>query len=225
MHTEKVFVSNYLSSERYENGFIFGLGFVVLCLLLSLQYWSGNSLSLYLPANQEFVFRDKEYWRLFSAPLIHADIEHLLSNSIMLFFLTYFISSFFGAWIAIGLSFFMGAIIEAVALLSLEKNTFLVGASGIIFFQWGFWIVQYLLIQNQLSIAKRLIRVFGVFLILLVPTSYAPSTSYFSHYFGFSLGAVIGVFCFPIWSKKVKEKVNYKYVIIQDFENEEKELN
>lgn len=222
MDVEKKFIRNYLSKQKYNSGKISAFFILTLCFVLSLFYWDTTSiLSPILSANKKLVFETGEYWRLFTTSFIHGDIEHLMSNSLMLFILTYFVSAFYGSFISIGLGFIMGIVTNAVVIYQYGENTTLVGASGVIYYLWGFWLVLYVCITKHMSIFKRLIRVFGIFLILLVPTTYSPSTSYLAHYIGFAVGVVVGIIYYFFKRNKISSFEFWEYRVVPDFEKQD----
>ena len=202
MEFEKKFVRNYLSTTHFKGGKFVALLSLVLCLILSQFYWDQTSaISSLLAGNGENVFIKGEYWRLLTSLFIHGDIKHLLSNSLMLYFLMYFVASSYGKLTAMSLFAFGGSLINAVCLSLYDSTTFLVGASGVVYLLWGFWFAVYLFVETQRPFLHRVIRVMGIFLILLVPTSYDPATSYLAHYSGFAIGAILGGIYYLLKSK------------------------
>ena len=86
MNIEKKFVRNYLSKQKFNSGKISAFFILTLCLVLSMFYWDSSFfISNYLSASRDQVFNLGEYWRLFTTSFVHGDIEHLMSNSLMLF--------------------------------------------------------------------------------------------------------------------------------------------
>ena len=226
MIVESKLVETYLNKEKYHYGLVVSILFLSICIVASLFYWSPDyPIKELLGASPYLIFEKKEYWRLFTTLFTHADIEHLLSNSLMLFFLMYFVTSFFGYWISIALSLIMGAVINYFVLMSFNSEaTTLVGISGVIYYLWGLWFILYLFIDETISLPRRLVKVFGIFLILLVPTSYAPQTSYLAHYLGFAIGFATGLIVYPLFRKKTISYKRWENRIVHDFEQEEKEL-
>ncbi len=225
MNVEKKFVRNYLSKQKYQSGKLAAFFILTLCLVASLFYWdTSNSISGLLSANKELTFNSGEYWRLFTTSFIHGDIEHLMSNSLMLFILTYFVTAFYGSYISLGIGFLMGIVINSIVILQYGENTTLVGASGVIYYLWGFWLVLYVCITKHMSVISRLIRVFGIFLILLVPTTYSPSTSYLAHYVGFLLGTFVGMIYYLFKRKHIASFEFWEYRVVPDFEEEDRLL-
>lgn len=226
MEVEKRFIRNYLTKQKFNYGKLTSFFVLSLCFVLSLFYWDSSiEISKFLSASKEQVFTNKEYWRLFTTSFVHGDIEHLMSNSLMLFILTYFVTAFYGGLVSMGLAYFMGVGINYFVISQYVQNTTLVGASGVIYFLWGFWLIMYVCISKQMPLISRLLRIGGIFLILLVPTTYSPSTSYLAHYFGFVLGFASGLIYYLFNRKKILGFEFWEYRVIEDFEENEKELS
>jgi rhomboid protease GluP len=219
MIIEKKFKENFLTHFRYQKGHWGAIIVIMLCYVLSWMYWSSNQeISTILNANFKSVFINGEYWRLITTSFIHADLEHLLANTAMLIVLTYLVTSYYGILISVVLSFVVGIFINAITILIYGGEVSLVGASGIIYFLWGFSLILYLNISRHLHIIKRSIRVIGIFLILLVPTAYNPSTSYLAHYIGFILGVIIGLIYFYKNKQIIQSFDKWEYYLVEDFE-------
>ncbi len=199
----KKFTPNYLKHKHFPHGTLVALGTLTLCFVFSLYSWAPEGSGLF-GANFNKVIGQGEFYRLFTATFAHGDLDHLLSNSLMLVFLSYFVYSFYGPLI-FSASFIMSAIINLATITYLGGDSTLVGASGMVYFLWGLWLALYVAIQKNLSLPSRLLRVGALFLVLLIPTTYSPSTSYFAHYFGFALGA-LGAGVYFIFSPKRPSK-------------------
>lgn len=204
MEVQKKFVSNFLTKRHHKLGGFISFFFLSLCLLISYFYWSKNlEMSHLLAANADLVFKKKQFWRLITSLFVHADLKHLLSNSMMLGFLCYFVASFYNKLTLSFLFIFGGAITNALCLLFYPAHVYLVGASGVIFLLWGFWLVLFMGIETRYGLISRTIRAVGVFLILLVPTSYSPQTSYLAHYMGFFIGMLGGIMYYFIFKDRI----------------------
>jgi len=136
----------------------------------------------------------------------------------MLFFLTYFVTSFYGYIISIPLSITMGALVNLLVLLAFKQNTTLVGISGVIYYLWGLWFVLYLFIDETITFTRRLVKVFAIFFILLVPTSYSPTTSYLAHYIGFAVGVLTGLGVYPFFKGRLSVYKKWEYKISEELE-------
>jgi rhomboid protease GluP len=215
MELEKKFKRNYLTKRKFSYGKLAAFSIIGICLVFSNIYWDqSNVLSGHLSASQSLVLEKGEYWRLFTTSFIHGDLKHLLSNSLMLFILTYFVTSFFGVLASIGLSFSMGMLINLITISQYGQDTTLVGASGVVYFLWGFWLILYVCIEKQMSLIRRLVRVMGIFFILLIPTTYSPTTSYMAHYVGLVLGIGCGLVYYLINHPKIKSFEVWDFKII-----------
>lgn len=199
MAFKKVFVKNYLTKEHYDSGKVVALIFLAVCFSASFFYWGPKvEIAKLLSASYSEVMEDGETWRLFSTLFVHGDLAHLLANSLMLYILMYFVTSFYGPIISILLNLIMGMVTNYLVLSIYQGDTTLVGISGVVYFLWGFWMILYLFIQNQYSIMKRVLRMGTVFLVLLVPTELSLKTSYLAHGIGFGLGVLVGLFYYLI---------------------------
>ena len=187
------------------------LGTLSLCFVVSLYSWTPKGAGLF-GASFNQVINQGEFYRLFTATFAHGDLDHLLSNSLMLVFLSYFVYSFYGPRI-FGASFVMSAAINLATISYLGGDSTLVGASGMVYFLWGFWLALYVAIQKNLSVPSRLLRAGAIFLVLLIPTTYSPSTSYFAHYFGFTLGALGAGLYYMLSPKRAKKKLKRKEIM------------
>lgn len=225
MNYEFILTQTFLSKQKNALGKVIAFSFCALCIISSLIYWSfyGHG-SRELVAYPNAVFELGEYWRLFTSLFLHANIEHLLSNMLMLFILTYFVVSFYGAIITLLFALTFGAITNIVVLTSFTTQTSIVGISGVIYYLWGFWLILYLLIDIKVSITQRLLNILAIFFILLIPTSYSPSTSYLAHYTGLLFGVMSGLIYYPFIKERVKKEQKYEIRFIPELEKSESEF-
>ncbi len=200
MRLKTKFIRNFLSKEQYKSGKLYAIFIVFLCVFASHLYWNSGLKDL-LAASTTAIFQNHEYWRLITSTFIHGDLEHLLSNSLMLFILSYFVAAFYGARLCFFLSLISGVLINFSVLGIKGGEMSLVGASGVVYFLWGFWLSLYLKLQTQYNLKGRLLRVGAITLILLVPTSYAPNVSYMAHFLGLVYGLFLGEVYFQLNKK------------------------
>ena len=165
----------------------------VLLVVSALYWWGPPGFAAALPASGEAVFERGETWRLLTALAAHADPIHLLSNAVFLTWLIYLSYGAFGAslfpWSAVPLS----AVALAVTLEGYPPNIRVVGASGMLYLLAGAWLMLYVLVERRLSVLKRIVRVVGFFLVVLVPTSIRPEVSYRAHAIGLFFGICLGL--------------------------------
>ncbi len=160
--------------------------------------------SEHLTANAIQVFSHHEYWRLFSAPLLHADLEHLTSNALFFAGLAYLLNGYFGFWIFPITSFLIGGIINLIVLQVYPPEVFVLGASGIVYFMAAFWLTLYFGIERGVSKIRRFINTTAFVTVLLVPEALQERVSYLSHTVGFALGVLVGVLYFFVNRKKIR---------------------
>jgi membrane associated rhomboid family serine protease len=140
------------------------------------------------------VTREGEYWRLITAPFMHASARHLLMNAYAAFFFGILVELYGGQWLLLPL-FLASAIGGSVASLLLLSAAS-VGASGGLMGFLGFLLVAWL--RRGRSLPKD----FGIGLAkAIVPTAVIGLVAWrqidnAAHLGGFLTGAVIGVACF-----------------------------
>lgn len=176
-------------------------------------YWLDPlEISSLFPAIRKNIFQSGEIWRLWTAMLIHGDIGHLLSNLYMLSIFTYFIIGYFklkAFWI---LTLLGGSLVNLIAISTYAPNIRLLGASGLVYLFGGFWLGLYMFIQKQHSFTKRIVRVFGMGLMVFFPTTLEATTSYRTHFIGFVVGLIFGVAYYILNRKKIRHQDQYTYI-------------
>lgn len=174
-------------------------GFSVLLLALgSLAYWDGIAgADRWMAASGESVFGRGEWWRLWTTLFAHADLGHLLSNSLLFFVLGALLAGHFGAFVFPVASFVLGGVVNAMILKTYDPAVRLIGASGVVFLMGGIWLTLYLLIHRERTFGQRALRSLGVALALFMPTqAFDPSVSYRTHALGFAAGVAFALLYF-----------------------------
>ena len=215
---EKKLKRNYLNISHYPYALMWALGTVVVCLFMSQIYWA-HPLGEYLAASSQKVFQEKEYWRLFTSSFIHGDMAHFLSNSLMLSLMGYFVYKHFGKIAYPLLGFVAGIFINLIVISTYPPQVTLVGASGVVHYLWGFWLVLYLLIQRHIGVNRRLMKITAVGVFILIPTEFRPQVSYLAHGVGLVLGIFCGLFYFYFNKRKIRsfEKWEVEYTEVPLF--------
>lgn len=216
----KTFLSKRLSSGSFLISII-SLGLLAL-------FFSSDPKEFY--ANADLVFNQKQYWRLFTTTLLHADLNHLAHNSFFFIGLSYLLHSYFGFWVFPILSLTTGGLINLMTLHYYPPLVYLVGISGVIYFMASFWLTLYLLIERRQKIIKRFIHAMGISLIFFFPQVFSPETSYLAHGIGFLIGIPIGILYFFINFRKIRASEEWTEVIkdsteIQNLGHEETDYN
>lgn len=192
--------------------------FVTFLLALGcLFYWQDffNAAS-WMPGNAHLIFEKKEIWRLWTTLFAHGDQRHLLSNCFFFFILGFFLSGYFGYWVFPLTAFFFGGVINSLVLLTMPSEVNLIGVSGVVFWMGSAWLTLYLLLDQKRTWRQRILRSFGVALMLFMPTeAFDPTTSYRAHFIGFLLGIL---WALGYWQLRKREfsKAIVKEVIFED---------
>lgn len=222
----KKLVRNFLTIKKPDSFAVQWVLFTLtVCYAMSFLYWN-HPIGEYLAASPGKVFGMGEYWRLFTSSLIHADLAHFLSNSFMLIIMGYFVNYHYGTVAFPLMGFLAGILINLIVIWNYPTETSLVGASGVVYWLWGFWLVLYIGIQRHISIYRRLMKVSVVGLFVLLPGEFRAQTSYYAHGVGLFLGMIFGFVYFLLFSKKFyasEEWVEIKNYVDDDLAEEAQE--
>ena len=210
MIEEKRLVSTLITGVPKASSFFVAGMTVLFVILTTLLYWLAPlSTAELMPAAKNSVFQEHQWWRLVTAVFIHSELEHLLSNMLMLGIFSFFIYGYFGFTIFPMISLLLAAAVNALTIASYNPETSLLGASGLVYVLGGFWLSMYFLIQRQYLPMNRLIRVVGVALMLFAPTTFVPTTSYMAHGIGFLFGVSAATIYFFINKKNIRQHEVY----------------
>lgn len=204
---------------------------LLVCSVLSFWSWEPGNANR-LSASSELVFGQHEYFRLFLSPFLHADIVHLLANAGLFFVFGVLLRNYFGRMTFPFLSLIGAWATEALALLTYDPNVRLIGASGMVYFMAGLWIILFFRYADYLSILHRLMRSAAFILVVLLPSQIEANVSYRSHAIGFALGAFLGWLALP-WTKPIpmtdeekmrgKLKADARRRLLRDDEDEDRD--
>ena len=210
---EKRLIHTYISGKPDKNSLVVTVMALLFVVFISQVYWMNLfSIAEYLPAVNRKIFEQDQWWRLFTATLIHADMGHLLSNLYMLGIFSFFVYGYFGFTVYPLLSFFAAGIVNALSIHTYPPDVRLLGASGLVYLLGGFWLTMYLFIQRQYTYTHRLVRVLGIALLVFFPTSFKPTTSYRAHFIGFTVGVAFALFYFLTHRHQIRKKETYKQI-------------
>lgn len=144
----------------------------------------------WMTASPRQVFGDGEYWRLWTTLFVHADLEHLLSNTLLFLPLVYLLTAYFGLWLFPVVGFFIGGLTNWLVLKTLPLSATLVGVSGVVYWMGAAWFTLYYLIDHRKNPKARFANILFLTLMLFVPETYKPQVSYLSHFIGFGFGVI-----------------------------------
>jgi len=220
-------IRNFLTTKKNNRAFFWSFFTLFICLVMSQIYWNYNpGMGELLAASPKKVFGDGEYWRLFTSSFIHGDLAHLLSNSLMLTAMGYFVSYNYGAIAYPVFGFVAGIFINLIVIAGYNDNTTLVGASGVVHYLWGFWLVLYIFIQRHVPLNRRLMKVTAVGIFVLAPTEFKPQVSYYAHAVGLALGILTAIPYYILNRKKFRSYEEWETIVeVIDEELENEALN
>ena len=147
----------------------------------------GSYYRVLLAANQE-------YWRFFTAGLVHLDFFHLLLNVISLLNIGIMVERYYGPWRYLGI--LSGSMILATAIAHMMPNTILLmGISGGVYGAFGALIV--LLVKTKAIQNPQVMRQLGNVIIINLIINFLPEVSVSGHLGGFLGGVILGILLAP----------------------------
>jgi rhomboid protease GluP len=195
-----------LLSERPRKGSLTAAlyGLCALLAVFTLDQQSMLNMPEAFTATRAQVFGHHEYWRAFTTLLVHADLGHLLANSVFFTGLAFLLNGYFGAWAFPALSFLAGGLTNLIVLAAYPEGVTLVGASGVVYFMAAFWLTLYFFVQRGLTPWRRAINALSFALVLLFPELIEERVSYLSHAVGFALGLPFGAAFFRLKKSSIR---------------------
>lgn len=208
--------------NKILSSFFYSGCFVLLLWIIQFVQWAiDKDFSVYgiLPG------QTKGLSGIFTAPLIHADFSHLISNSITLFLLLFGILYFYRS--SAVMVFFIIYIADGLLVWLFARESYHIGASGLVYGFAAFLFFSGLFRKDKRSIALSLLIVFlyGGMVWGVLPTD--PKISFESHLFG----ALTGIVCAFIFRKNDPppvyewEEENYEDEIEDDIDPEDVKID
>ncbi len=181
-----------LEKNKILSSFFYSGLFVLILWIVQFTQWTiDKDISTYgiLPGKVEGLIG------ILTAPLIHADFSHLVSNSVTLFFLLFGIFYFYRT--SVVKIFFIIYIVHGLLVWLFARQSYHIGASGLLYGFAGFLFFSGLFRKDKRSMALSLLIVFlyGGLVWGVLPTD--PKISFESHL----SGALVGIICAFIFRK------------------------
>ena len=208
----------WLSRKPNTRSSIITAWLIFILILTSALYWKNYAgLESLMPASGEAVFIKKEYWRLWTTLFAHADVGHLLSNSLTFFVVGYFLIGYFSLWFFPIAGFAIGGLVNSITLLTMPPTVKLIGVSGVVYWMGGAWLVLYFLLDQRKTRTQRTLRALGVALGVFMPAAaFDPSISYLTHLYGFIAGVLSGTAYYFINKSKFKRAERKEIIVEQE---------
>ena len=145
----------------------------------------------------EYVIRDNQYYRLFSAMFLHADPQHLLNNMLMLALAGAIVENYTGHLFFIFLYLMSGLAGNMISMAHEIRYSLVwasVGASGAIMGLVGF-VVAWIITNRKNFVTNRnvLVRLVLLGLFVLQACFFQPGANTTAHLGGFLAGFVLGI--------------------------------
>jgi rhomboid protease GluP len=194
----EVLRQTWLTRKPHANASLVAIVSTLVLALIALAYLIDlGGVAKYLDASGASVYGRHEYWRAWTTVFAHGDPGHLFSNLLLFFTLGYFLNGYFGARLFPWAALFWGGITNLVVLKTYEPEITLVGASGVVYWMGGVWLVLYFSLSRQKNLLHRFVRSFGVAILIFMPSgTFEPHVSHRTHLIGFLLGLVAGTWHF-----------------------------
>ena len=145
----------------------------------------------------EIVLKNGEYYRLFTAIFLHADVSHLMNNMLMLFIAGAVVENYTGHafyFFLYMLSGLFGNMISMAYEIQNDLRWVSVGASGAIMGLVGFIVIW--IIKNRKNFVRSrnvIMRLFFLALLILYASFFQSGANTAAHLGGFLTGIVLGV--------------------------------
>jgi membrane associated rhomboid family serine protease len=143
-----------------------------------------------------------EWWRFFTATMLHGDMPHLVSNcTIGVVFLGLAMAQY-GSGVALLAAFLSGAAANVVSLFIYQHPYRALGASGMVMAALGMLAAHAIwLWQTERPVGPVVLRSVLGGLLLLVLVGFDPGADVLAHVSGFVIGGVCGVAVQDRWSR------------------------
>jgi rhomboid protease GluP len=213
-----VIKENWLTRKPHEYLLNPTIGMAILLLSLCFSFLTDTfDAQSWMAATPHQVFTDHQYWRAWTTLFAHADLGHLLSNTLLFIPLTYLLTAYFGLWFFPLFGFFLGGIMNLIVLKTLPNEATLLGVSGVVYWMGAAWFTLFILIDKRKHLKARFANVLFLTLMLFVPETYSPQISYLSHFIGFILG-ILSALVFYYLKKDEFARAEVREIVIEDDE-------
>ena len=195
--------ANWLTKNPQRDGLVPTLVLMSLLIFTSFIYINNIfSASLWMSASGELVFQKHEWWRAWTTLFAHGDLSHIFGNLFLFFPFSYYLISYFGYTFFSLVGFFSGGLVNLIVLQTMPASVGLIGASGVVNWMGGAWLVLSWLIDRRESTGRRILKVVAVTIVLFVPDNFSPEVSYLSHFLGYFVGIFSAVIFYFLFKKK-----------------------
>lgn len=184
---------SFLAERPSKRAFVFSSLYAMAAAVVSVLSWRSEVFEDRLVGNPEKIFSGGEWYRLVTSLFLHADIAHLLANMLFLVPFGGLLTFYFGWRVFPVLGIVLGIVAQFLSLKTYAPNMNLLGSSGLLYVLFGLWLSLYYRAESHLTRGRRLMRILGFGLAMLVPSQVERAVSYRTHYIGLALGLAAGI--------------------------------
>jgi len=181
------------------------LGFIIVnsLVFIVVNIILGSNAIYFLAHSNLRISEGKELWTLITSFFVHANIVHLFNNLLGLLIFGATAEKYYRKWQYLLIYFSSGLIGSIFSFLFSPKNTYGLGASGVVFGLMGAVII---LVPKE---NKVLYLYSAIYLIYSIVYSFLPGIGTWAHIFGLITGYTIGIIIKKIRERKLKNLQNY----------------
>ncbi len=213
MEITRVLKANWLTRKPSTDAKPLTVMIALIVAVMAWMYWNEvMRADAWMSASGVQVFEKHEYWRLWTSLFAHADPGHLVSNSILFIPLCFFLTGYFGPYFFPLFGFFIGGLVNIVALKTMAPQSSIIGISGLVYWMGSAWLTLYLLIGSRESFRRRAGKALFIAAALFAPQTFEPNVSYVAHFFGFVFGIPSAMVYYALNRKRLKSADVYEYV-------------
>lgn len=183
--------------ELYDTGPIFDAGSVAWAVLVVCFFWFQNMHDSVtgVAAMDPRAVAAGQWWRLFTAVMLHGDLAHLVMNVVLGVLLIGLVMGRYGTGLGLLISYVGGVLGNVVSWQLGPDSIISLGASGMVFSALGLLAAQSVAVWWKTRHAPgTALAGFLASLMLLVLLGLGPQSNIFAHIGGFVAGVVTGVF-------------------------------
>jgi len=179
--------------QVFKGGLVFDWASLSWVILLIFFAWLGSQHDLKARGILDTSMTGRgQWWRIFTAIWLHADVEHLATNAAIGFVLLGLTMGRFGTGIGLLGAYLAGALANFVECRMPAEPHYSLGASGMVMGSLGLLATQSFFLLRTPYGRKYLARGVAAGLMLFVLFGLAPGTDIVAHFGGFVFGLAIG---------------------------------
>ncbi|MGM0596137.1 MAG: rhomboid family intramembrane serine protease [Myxococcota bacterium] len=205
---EIIITKSFITQPLRPESFFFPIVYLGFALILSLVYWLYPQFGRnYLCAYRNKVL-NQQYYRLFTGMLLHSNFTHFLSNAPFILIFGAQLNNYFSWRLFPLLAVITGIITHGISIYSYDYQVNLLGSSGLVYVLYGMWLPLLLISKKHMKGSKKWLKIAGFSLVMFIPASFSPRTSYRTHYIGLICGLLV-ITVYIIFNHKKIEARNF----------------